>query len=231
MKDLKDLLDLSNYSENNLNVRFQEIAETLMGNYVIRKGNKDYVIVEIEFYLYSQNHRDFITYPRNIESGRWFFHQSGVDLSFRSVNIENHISCFGGILIRGIYHNSCGYIFGPQKCVDVLWNDLDAFDGKSHDNPALKRTEETLPLNLFRCKRYINIKGVDRQKSKIRDWAKRLDINVSDEDIKNYWEELFENSDTMRYRFFNMQNGEEPWNFLKIPSTARPKEAETEKID
>lgn len=60
--------------------KFHEIAEKLMYNYIIKKGEARYAIVEIEFYYYSPYHPDIITYPRNLSAGRWFFHQSGVDL-------------------------------------------------------------------------------------------------------------------------------------------------------
>lgn len=208
------------------------------------KNNKSYSIVEIEFYFYSPNHRDFITYPRNTESGRWFFHQRGVDLSFNCIDIESRIdknqkvtykikntSCFGGILIRGIYHNSCGYIFGPQKCVDILWHDIDAFVVKSQDYPVLKKTKETCPTNIFQCQRYINIKGKDNQKSKIKDWAKRLGLAISDQEVDRYCEDLFDNSKKFRYRFFNLQNGDVPWSISKITSVSPPSKEETEYIE
>lgn len=61
---------------------FEEIARLLMNNFVIAKGNVKYEIVEIEFYLYTPQHPDIITYPRAISAGRWYFHPSGVDLTF-----------------------------------------------------------------------------------------------------------------------------------------------------
>ena len=40
--------------------------------------------IDIEFYWFSKNHKDTITYPRNCNAGDWFFHNSGVDLAFDS---------------------------------------------------------------------------------------------------------------------------------------------------
>lgn len=88
--------------------KFQEIAEKLMYNYIIKKGEARYAIVEIEFYYYSPYHPDIITYSRNLSAGRWFFHQSGVDLTFdsKSTILDNKgfvtnsgEAIFGGILI------------------------------------------------------------------------------------------------------------------------------------
>lgn len=245
MDELKDLLDLYKQSENDIHKLFLCIAKKLMCDYIIEKRGKRYAIVEIEFYLYTNNHKDYITYPREVKAGRWFFHQSGVDLSFGSEDIvctiETYSSkrfelkrnpIFGGILIRGIYDQKRNeYIFGPQKCVDILWNDLDAFDCKNQDYPVLKKAEKTYLNNIFQCKRHINIKGKDNQERKIKDWVKRLGITISNEDVKQYREALFDFPGKFRYRFFNMQNGEEPWSFIKIPSGARPTKEETEKIE
>ena len=87
-----------------------EIAEDLFKNYHILKGTQEYYFVNIEFYFCNKNHFDFITYPRRLDEGKWFFHQSGVDLTFRSVYSDygtkmvdvNKDFHFGGILVREI---------------------------------------------------------------------------------------------------------------------------------
>lgn len=109
---------------------FSEVAKLLMNNYVISKRGINYEIIEIEFYFFSKKHQDIITYPRGLKAGEWFFHQSGVDLTFES-NTEQ----FGGILIRGIKRmiprdkgdSRPLLILGPQKCVDELWDAFNAF--------------------------------------------------------------------------------------------------------
>ncbi len=65
-KDYNDIRDYDNF--------FAEIAQELMCNYVITTDKTLYEIIEIEFYLYTPEHRDVITYPRIIDEGRWFFH-------------------------------------------------------------------------------------------------------------------------------------------------------------
>lgn len=140
MEESKDELMKALEGVDRVNPResFVRIAEILMGKYAIKKGDKRYAIVEIEFYLYSKDHKDYITYPRTIKAGRWFFHQSGVDLTFES----NEIS-FGGILIRGLYklfpvdNDEERYILGPQKCVNELWDNFSAIEPSVEEYPII----------------------------------------------------------------------------------------------
>ena len=219
---------------------FPDIARNLMCNYTIKKGEKRFAIVEIEFYLFSKEHPDYITYPRKMDAGRWFFHQSGVDISFES-DIElitkndkiiykvNDNSIFGGILIRGIYDiKNKTYIFGPQKCVNALWDNFDAFHPSLEQYPFVEKAESQFENNLFQCPRHINIDGNDKQLTRIKDWIKRLSIkNIEDIKIKVYQRKVFE----YPYRFFNLQNKEKPWEFIAIPAKARPKEGESIKVN
>lgn len=118
-ENLKGLLEKPKPSD------FDEIAKILLTKTKIVKGTREYYITDIEFYLYCDGHEDIITYPRSCEAGDWFFHDSGVDISFASnVEFENgkaklqfdsnvefqngkakkpdNNSFFGGILLRGI---------------------------------------------------------------------------------------------------------------------------------
>ena len=118
---------------------FKGFAASLMKNFQIEKGDNRYWMTEIEFYIYTDSHRDIITYPRNCEAGQWFFHASGVDLSFKSEvdsNARNLVrkpelsrqSVFGGILIRKIVMDGNPSIEapGPIKVIDELFDRFDA---------------------------------------------------------------------------------------------------------
>ncbi len=121
--------------------KFEELAKALMNNFQIKKGDKLYWMTDIEFYIYTDSHRDIITYPRNCEAGRWFFHASGVDISFKSkVELKEHPkhqmmpfltkdAVFGGILIRGIVRDLTGAapVDGPMKVCDELFDQFNAF--------------------------------------------------------------------------------------------------------
>ncbi|MBR7043910.1 MAG: peptidyl-arginine deiminase, partial [Prevotella sp.] len=59
-------MDLKAHLQNNSisSKDFDTLAKLLLNKSVIRVGNKNYRLLEIEFYLYSSSHPDLITYPR-----------------------------------------------------------------------------------------------------------------------------------------------------------------------
>lgn len=234
---IKDVLKkaLRSIDRSNLQESFENVAQILMGKCAIQKGDRKYAIVEIEFYLYNKDHKDYITYPRDIIAGRWFFHQSGVDLTFESSGISikkdetgkevvtlGDNPRFGGILIRGLYRlnpedeSADRFIFGPQKCVAELWDDFNAFESSAKEYPIIVAHENN--LNIVQCKRCINIKEAIRLQ-KIKGWAERLGIKELS-DAKEYMKEMFENENTQLYRFFNLPDKD---TFKKIPAASRPK--------
>lgn len=126
---------------------FYEIAKILLNKVAIRKGEKIFYIKDIEFYLYENNHRDIVTYPRICKAGQWFFHPSGIDISFESsVDVKSNDyelfqpilredAFFGGVLIRAIYpadkapSDACKYnLDGPHKVEWALFDSFDAFN-------------------------------------------------------------------------------------------------------
>lgn len=126
---------------------FYEIAKILLNKVAIRKGKKIFYIKDIEFYLYENNHRDIVTYPRICKAGQWFFHSSGIDISFESsVDVKSNDyelfqpilredAFFGGVLIRAIYPadkapaDACKYnLDGPHKVEWALFDCFDAFN-------------------------------------------------------------------------------------------------------
>lgn len=139
---LKEKIIQSGYQD-----AFDEIAEILLKQVAICKGKKIFYIKDIEFYLYENNHRDIITYPRICKAGQWFFHPSGIDISFESsVDVKsndyelfqpilNEDAFFGGVLIRAIYpadkapSDACKYnLDGPHKVEWALFDCFDAFN-------------------------------------------------------------------------------------------------------
>lgn len=133
--------------QNGYQKTFDKIAEILLNKVAIRKGEKIFYIKDIEFYLYENNHRDIVTYPRICKAGQWFFHPSGVDISFESsVDVKSNDyelfqpilredAFFGGVLIRAIYpadkapSDACKYnLDGPHKVEWALFDSFDAFN-------------------------------------------------------------------------------------------------------
>lgn len=109
----------SNFSE-----EFSMMADALLNRFVIRKGDRKFRILELEFY-HSGTQSSVITYKRQTAAGVWFFHLSGVDLSFQS-----DVECYGGILIRAVREIApeSEAICGPFNVVDVLFDKFDAMD-------------------------------------------------------------------------------------------------------
>lgn len=213
-------LDTDDYSE-----YFREVADLLMSKYIISKRDVKYEIIEIEFYLYNKNHKDIITYPRKLDAGEWFFHQSGVDLTFNS-----NANQFGGILIRGLreIEGARNQIFGPCKCVDVLWDKFNAFEVQCSDIPVIIPANgkvEMAPLTAYQ--RWIPVKNGDNVKNKILKWIKRIkdegyvieNENTSDEEINKISSLIF-NSE---YRFLkekSIDQADKAWkNYKSRPKT------------
>jgi len=185
-KTLRELLDLSEVGTDQLEARFKEIAKVLFQEYHIKKGTDRYDFLEIEFYYYDfkKNHKDVIAYPRDVGAGKWFFHSSGVDISFKSNCKDNddnrkvlksgddNAFYFGGILIRSLLKKgSKKAITGPRKCTWDLFDCFDAFEvndkelpflAKNNENeiksnPEIKKTQREIPYNFEKAQdKYLN---------------------------------------------------------------------------
>lgn len=114
------ILDLT-IKKNNIDNDFNRIAFDLMNNWMFKIESKLYRICEIEFYLKSESHNDTYTHGHKLqkEKERWYFHSSGIDITFG----ENGF--YGGILIRAIYDiKENQYTYGPLNCVTELFSNI-----------------------------------------------------------------------------------------------------------
>jgi len=108
-------------NESNIDSDFKRIAFDLMNNWTLRMESMLYRITEIEFYLKSETHDDTYTHGHELqkEKERWYFHGSGVDITFGTSGF------YGGILIRAIYDfKNDNYIYGPLNCVTEIFSNL-----------------------------------------------------------------------------------------------------------
>ncbi len=132
---LKQLLKISpTFSEKQISNRFKTLANLLLTQCEIVKGNFHYDFLEIEFYYYNDNHPDTTTYKRITHAGKWFTHLSGIDITF-----ESNEQAYGGILIRSIRRNDGQVINGPLCCMIELFNDIDWETGDN--TPYIQMTE------------------------------------------------------------------------------------------
>lgn len=118
---------------------FNSIASELMNEYVLKVNDTDYRITEIEFYYQGGNHNDNYIHGHSLQmtKGKWYFHGSGIDLTFGSEGI------YGGVLLRAIYNlKTSEYIYGPIKIITEIFSNVPSvFD--TNISFGLIRTENT----------------------------------------------------------------------------------------
>ncbi len=105
---------------------FKRIASSLMNDHVLLVGENYYRFTELEFYYFEKDsHADIYSHKHDKQttSGEWYFHGSGLDITFGSKDV------FGGILIRGVKNLKVNkFINGPILCVQELFKNLGAIN-------------------------------------------------------------------------------------------------------
>lgn len=141
---------------------YDAIAKKLFNEYHIKKGDATYDFLEIEFYYFDKGHKDYITYPRTIGKGNWFFHNSGMDLSFESSCVEGfkktnepENNFFGGILIRGLVKDGNNAIIGPLNSCWGLFDIFSAFEPNPNELPIIERKSVENQFEIFKSQRWI----------------------------------------------------------------------------
>lgn len=203
--ELRIALDLHDVPADKLHERFKEIADALLTKFAIQKGDQLFYITDIEFYYYTNDHKDFITYPRKCHAGEWFFHSSGVDIAFESnINFEfvnkkksdkykqykpvlNSTAEFGGILIRSIIPaNGATFEGDAERLIDHPLNVsdflFDHFDALKSDNRYPVLVECTSPHREVKSPEIRDIKALqDRNGTE-----KKIEREKKFENIKKY---------------------------------------------
>ncbi len=110
---------------------FDEIAETLLNETILRVGGRPYRLVEIEFYANGSTHPDPFAHcdEMQLRTAHWYFHRTGEEYrggSFKGLDItfapEGY---YGGILIRTIEGwvpegQEEVFVSGPSLSVDHI---------------------------------------------------------------------------------------------------------------
>ena len=103
---------------------FRRIANDLLNKWVLKVEDAIYRITEIEFYYRNaESHNDTYIHGHDLQKqkGKWYFHGSGIDLTF------GDSEAYGGILIRAIYKiNSTQekYCYGPLNCLTEIFSNF-----------------------------------------------------------------------------------------------------------
>lgn len=195
--------NVENGKDIDLQIKFQEIANCLFNNYHIQKGNQEYYFSKIEFYFCNNNHKDIITYPRNLSEGKWFFHQSGFDLTFESLyslNENGKIDTskefyFGGILVREVVKKTakCELLDGPYKCE---WEIFDIFDAlrPTTSIPYIEQNKNlgfSLGREIKSCKRHFSYndeKKTNKYKELINTYSM---IDITEQDFIDFLDKKY----------------------------------------
>ena len=118
------LLEVSHYNnQDEIQRYFGEVADKLFKHVAIEAGNDIFTFVEVEFYYYKKGVFEGplfnCTYPRTRTVGQFFWHYSGMDICFESIEKKGY---FGGILIRSLKKRSGEIIAGPMRCSNEIMN-------------------------------------------------------------------------------------------------------------
>lgn len=109
-------------NENEINKSFERIANDLFNNYVLIVQGEEYRLTEIEFYYYNKkSHPDNCAHRNELQkaSGKWYFHGSGLDITFGDKN------SYGGILLRGFMKiGAKSNIDGPLNLVQEIFRNF-----------------------------------------------------------------------------------------------------------
>lgn len=152
MEGLKKVLSIpKDATKECIQQQFELLAKKLLCEYVIIKGEKEYRIIELEFYFYNENHPDKTVYKRIIESGKWYSHLSGVDISFESTE-----GYYGGVLIRSLISSKNEITNGPLSSFIELFRNID-IEGKGENVPYIIKKDTNCDVEIKSTKRY-NIK-------------------------------------------------------------------------
>ena len=106
-------------SDPQIEATFSCVAENLLRKGMITVDHRKYLLTEIEFYYWSENHPDPYVHkhPNQLKTGLWYFHDVGQDLTFGSNG------SYGGILLRAIASQDLvNYVDGPVKTFDEIFN-------------------------------------------------------------------------------------------------------------
>jgi len=81
--------------------QMEELAKFIFQNILVSNGQENYRFCEIEFYIHSESHPDPYSHKAKEQKkfGRWYFHESGLDITFGNEHV------YASFLVRGIRIN------------------------------------------------------------------------------------------------------------------------------
>lgn len=138
MEKLSSLLVISN--DEDVFTKFESAAHDLIEHWIIQRGANQYNILEIEFFLKSEqlNHTDpFIEgWPVQQTFGRWMLLMSGMEITIGEKNR------FGSIRIRSLRNLKTGKVInGPQRVFKEIYEDAGNAIEPDNDTRLIRSAE------------------------------------------------------------------------------------------
>lgn len=197
MEELRKLMCIpAEAGKEEIKDRFEKIAEIFKNKCVIKYDEKEYRILDFEFYYYNKEHPDISVHPRKSKALCWYVNDfGGIDLNFES-DIEKEFvenkgrwsfkykltdkSYFGGILIRQIQERgeSKKVFDGPWKVAD-LFRVLDATT-QTQKTPMLVLKENLEPIKFKAPEKRYNLLGKRSAKEKADYNLQECFLEISD---------------------------------------------------
>lgn len=114
---MKDIISFS-IEKSKEEASFISIAEEILQNHVLSINGNIVQLTDIEFYYFSDSHRDGFTLKEPKKpSGSFRPHRFGIDIALGDNN------SYGGILLKGCYTDS-KYVYGSNKVAKTILNYL-----------------------------------------------------------------------------------------------------------
>ncbi|RUA24149.1 MAG: hypothetical protein DSY76_08245 [Bacteroidetes bacterium] len=155
------------YIAKDLKSEFYKIADYLLNNVVIKVNENRFRITELEIYYNdSENHDDPFVHKNSLqlENAKWYFHGSGLDITFGKEKI------YASALIRGVKNiKSNIYTDGPLNVVTELFKSMKSVYEQSTFilSPYSFEKEEWEPVKSTRI-------GLNKDKDNEGDYIKKL---------------------------------------------------------
>lgn len=116
---------------------FSSIASELINNYELKINDQIFQFIDIEFYFFSNVHKDGFTMSHNRKLGEFEAHKYGVDISLGNSN-----DSYGGILIKSLLHET--RIIPKSHIRNEIINNFQIGQNKIEINKKQNRTEKKL---------------------------------------------------------------------------------------
>jgi len=178
---IKDMSSMLKIDHGNYQTSFEKIAQNIFNTVKLNINGELFLPIEIEFYYYSEHHKDMKTLKRTSKVGDLFFHDYGIDLCFESDGKNQ----YGGILLRSIKSIADeNFINGPLKVTQAIMNKIkvnesfiisyDQSDLQSRSLTKYKRIISANTDNHYIEKPYRFAIEIDNPKNKVKYKTKTL---------------------------------------------------------